>query len=93
MQKWRAWTSMPGSEDAAGECGISPKGIRLSSGERRGWILKRCFLIASIHAGIAIVVLTGLFGAGCTKGPQDTAEGDTVTIEAGMDGDCANAPW
>ena len=47
--------------------------------------------MAAILAGIAIVVLTGLFVGG-GEGPQDTTEGDTVTIEAGMDyGDCANA--
>ena len=59
--------------------------------ERRGRILKRHFLMAAILAGIAIVVLTGLFVGG-GEGPQDTTEGDTVTIEADMDyGDCANA--
>lgn len=53
--------------------------------------MKRHFLMAAILAGIAIVVLTGLFVGG-GEGPQDTTEGDTVTIEAGMDyGDCANA--
>lgn len=38
--------------------------------ERRGRILKRHFLMAAILAGIAIVVLTGLFVGGGAKVPR-----------------------